>query len=56
VLQRDGADAALDLLEALALGPNAEELYPPLFPALLGPEAIRTERARQVQRLVNRTR
>ncbi|MCG6956009.1 MAG: tetratricopeptide repeat protein [Gemmatimonadetes bacterium] len=55
-LEVKGMDAALDLLESLATGPEAAELYPPIFPALIGPEALRTERAQEVMRLVAQRR
>jgi len=55
-LEVRGMDAALDLLESLATGPQAAELYPPIFPALIGPEALRTERAQEVMRLVAQRR
>ncbi len=51
-LELQGMDAALDLLEAMARGPQASALYPPIFPALIGPEALATERAREVMRHV----
>ncbi|MGD8377702.1 MAG: tetratricopeptide repeat protein [Acidobacteriota bacterium] len=55
-LELQGMDAALDLLASIATGPRAAELYPPIMPALIGPEALRTERAQEVLRLVARRR
>jgi TolB-like protein/Tfp pilus assembly protein PilF len=51
-LELHGMDAALDLLETMATGPRAAELYPPIVPALIGPDALRTSRAQEVIELV----
>lgn len=47
----DGDEAALDLLEDLARGPERDAIYGPILPALMGPELSATPRARELIRL-----
>ena len=47
----DGDEAALDLLEDFARGPERDAIYGPILPALMGPELSATPRARELIRL-----
>jgi tetratricopeptide (TPR) repeat protein len=47
----DGGEAALDVLEEMARGPDRDAIYGPIVPALLGPELSGTARARELIRL-----
>lgn len=50
----DGDEAALDFFEAILSGPDAETVYPPVMPALMGPELVATERAHRVMEITAR--
>ena len=47
----EGDDAALDILEEGANGPERYAIYGPVLPAIMGPELSSTERARSLIRL-----
>jgi hypothetical protein len=52
----EGDEAALDLLEELARGPERDKVYGPLLPAIMGPELSATDRAGELIRLAYTSR
>lgn len=52
VRELEGLEPALDLLAAMATGPDAAQIYPPVLPALIGPEHLDSRRVREVMQLM----
>lgn len=52
----EGDEAALDMLEEVAQGPDRDGVYGPVLPALLGQELSRTDRAGELIRLAYASR
>ncbi len=55
MLKVDGPEVALRFLASVIRGPDRVELYPPIIPAMMGPDLSATPAAREVMRLLVET-
>jgi len=52
MLKIDGPEAALEFLESAIRGPDRDQIYAPLVPAMMGSELLSTPEAQRVMRLL----